>query len=231
MSRPPFLASSVKACPTVKSAVAVPLAEATLVSRSVLAGAAAYQRQRLAGQDAGAGGDGSIGVEVALEKRILRFLGAGERAQRHGDVADLAGDDVEVGIDAESLDEIAAVVDELVGGIEGERTIAGVFLLVPLDHEKPVPFDREIGILAGGVDRAGGEIFLDRRDLRAETALTWISAAEAAIRCAAGGIGDVELRGEESPAGLERHRVGVGDVVADDLELGLVDVEARKARE
>ena len=51
------------------------------------------------------------------------------------------------------------------------------------------------------------------------------------VRAGARAVGDVELGLEQGAAGLEGNRVDVGNVVADDVELRLVDVEPGEAGE
>src|SRR5690606_16414241 len=104
-------------------------------------------------------------------------------------------------------------------------------LLLALDDEEPLAVHGKVGGPAGRLDRAGGPVLLDRGDRGAEAALVRVRPAEVARRRGAGGVGDVELRLGERPAGLKGDGVDVGDVVADDVEPRLVDVEPGKAGE
>ena len=98
-----------------------------------------------------------------------------------------------------------------------------------LDDEEPAAVDGHVGVLAGRGDLAGAPVLVDAGDRRAQPLLLGVGAAEVGGRGGAGVVGDVELRLEQHSAALEAGGVGVGDVVADDVQRLLVDVQARKA--
>ena len=193
------------------------------------AGAVAGVEGLVEGEVGDLGGEGAVGVEVAGHGDVGGGVGDGEGAQRNGQVLQDAGDDVVVGIDAESLDVEAVGIDELVEAVELEGAVAGVGLRgVVLEDEEAVALDGEVagdaGDFAGAVVEVAGDGTLD--DAHAD--LQGVGAAEVAVGGAAVGEALGELGFEIHAGGFEADGVDVGDVVADDVEFGLVAGESGK---
>src|SRR5262249_26956049 len=101
-------------------------------------------------------GDIAAGVQGAGEADRPRRLGAAGPADREVQGRKLAGDDVEVLIDAEAHDPLAGDGDEVVGAVLAERARTGVELVgAALGDEEAVAFDGEVARVAGRRERAG----------------------------------------------------------------------------
>src|SRR5205823_1948162 len=92
----------------------------------------------------------------------------------------------------------------------------------PVHHEQAAALNRDAGRRAAALDRTLAELRRDRPGLHAETDLHRADAAAADRLADEVAEGDVAL--------LERHRVDVRQVVADDIERDGFRVESRETR-
>ena len=163
-----------------------------------------------------------------LERAAVGAGAAGAFA--HADDAGRTDGDVVIGLlegdrpgSAEHL--IAALGDELAGGVDGERAGAGVAHPARrLHRDIALAVDGDVERVAGAFERARGKIdpggaILDERD-------ALVLAAEFAVF----GAGH-QIFGERGVVGLVAGGVDVGDVVGDDVELATERHLARQADE
>src|SRR6185369_11352940 len=157
--------------------------------------------------------DGDVRLQVRLDRHRVR------RLRRRAGVPDLdvarRARDRARGVGAVALDAQPVEVDEVAGVVDGElpgaREVGAVAAVAgrALHLEEPATLEREVRRDARVRERALGDELLDRLEPRPEADLA---------RAADDGLRERVL--ERGAAGLEADGVRVGDVVADDGELG-----------
>jgi|GEM_PF-4360453 len=169
--------------------------------------------------------------ERAVHRDLGRLLGDVELPERDRQVLQLRRDQVEIVVDAESLDGESLRVHQLVARAEREVPVTRVDLaLRAVEDEKPVSLNRQVRRAAGVGDAAFAEVGLDGGDLRAQADLLRVGAAVGGRRGRPDRQRLRELRREENIGRFEAVGVGVGDVVADDGDGRLVERQSVDGR-
>ena len=169
--------------------------------------------------------------ERAVHRDLGRLLGDVELPERDRQVLQLRRDQVEIVVDAESLDGESLRVHQLVARAEREVPVPRVDLaLGAVEDEKPVSLNRQVRRAAGVGDAAFAEVGLDGGDLRAQADLLRVGAAVGSSRGRPDRQRLRELRREQNIGRFEAVGVGVGDVVADDGDGRLVERQSVDGR-
>ena len=140
--------------------------------------------------------------------------------------------DVEFVVDAEAEHAIAGDGDDFVVGVGLQLAVARVEALAlrALHDQEAVALDGHVERIGADFDRALREVRIDRGHLDAQADLPRVGAAARVDWRRADALRLQELRGEQHVRFLEADRVGVGDVVAHDVDRRFGGLQAGERR-